>query len=249
MRADFYKEYYHLERTHWWFLARKKILRDQIEKLFEGRTDLKVLNVGAALGASSQMLQKFGDVTSLEYNKDCCIFVKEVLQLDFIHGTVTDLPFQDNFFDLVCAFDVIEHVPEDALAVTEMHRVCKPGGFTFTTVPAFKFLWSEHDLINQHVRRYTMKSYLSLFRPRKCRIHFKSYFNFWLFTPIALFRMLSSGLRKNQDSRLAKSDNQRIRAGLFSKILLRIFKSESFILKKGIPFPIGVSLMVISQKE
>jgi ubiquinone/menaquinone biosynthesis C-methylase UbiE len=249
MKAEFYQEYYHLERKNWWFLARKQILKDQIAKLFKGRTDLKILNVGAALGASTIMLENFGQVTSLEYDKSCCEFVKKELGLDFINGSITELPFKNNEFDLVCAFDVVEHVQEDALAISELHRVCKPGGYTFTTVPTFRFLWSEHDDVNEHVRRYTMKNYLSLFNAKTCYIYFKSYFNFWLFFPVAPVRILLSFLKGNKKKQAPKSDFERIKIGGLSKALYHIFKSETHLLKKGIRLPIGISLMVISKKR
>lgn len=249
MQAEYYQEYYTLERTNWWFLARKQILRDQIARLFPGATKLRILNVGAALGASTIMLQEFGEVESIEYNKDCCDFVNQSLGLNFIQGSITELPFKDNEFDLVCAFDVVEHVQEDRLAISELHRVCKRGGYTFTSVPTFKFLWSEHDVINEHVRRYTMKTYLPLFDPAVAKIYFKSYFNFFLFPPIALFRVVSSLLKRNKKKSEVKSDNSKVTNTFVSGMLYRIFKSETGFLRKGWTLPVGVSLMVITQKN
>jgi ubiquinone/menaquinone biosynthesis C-methylase UbiE len=196
MKAEYYQEYYHLERKNWWFLARKEILRDQLKSLLRGKGSLNILNVGAALGASTLMLQEFGNVTSLEYNKECCDFVKEKLGMDFINGSITELPFDDNKFDLVCAFDVVEHVEEDALAIRELHRVCKPGGYTFTTVPTFRFMWSEHDEINEHVRRYTMKSYLALFKSVGLLFILNHISIFGYFFPLLLLEFYLLFLRK-----------------------------------------------------
>jgi ubiquinone/menaquinone biosynthesis C-methylase UbiE len=248
MQADYYREYYSLERTNWWFLARKKILQDQIRKLFSNKKDLKILNVGAALGASTIMLQEFGEVTSIEYNKECCDFVNETLHLNFIQGSITELPFKENEFDLVCAFDVVEHVEDDKTAVSELHRVCKPGGYTFTTVPAFKTLWSEHDVINEHVRRYKMSNYLALFKGANAKIQFRSYYNSFLFPPVAVFRIISAALKGKATGKKPRSDNSKISNRFISASLLRIFKSETFFLKRGIRFPAGISLMVISRK-
>jgi len=250
MKAEYYKEYYHLERKNWWFLARKQLLRQQIQLVFEGKKDIRILNVGAALGASTLMLQEFGTVTSLEYDKSCCDFVRDELGMDFINGSITELPFADASFDLVCAFDVVEHVQDDLLAIAELHRVCKPGGYVFTTVPAFKTLWSEHDEINEHFRRYTMRRYLALFAPQKSAILFRSYFNFWLFPPILLVRIISNLFRKKDAP--PKSDFGKAGtsgSGAVSSLLFRIFKSESLFLKRRISLPVGVSLMVLAQKQ
>ena len=249
MQADYYKEYYELERTNWWFTARKQILRDQLIRLFPRQKNLKILNVGAALGASTILLQEFGEVVSIEYSKDCCDFVNQNLGLHFIHGSITELPFENNSFDLVCAFDVVEHVQDDLLAVRELHRVCRPGGYTFTTVPTFQALWSEHDVINEHVRRYTLRNYLALFADQPAGIQFRSYFNFFLFPPVAAFRIISSLIKKNNKASNVRSDNSKISGGFISKLLYMIFVSETNFLRKGIRFPIGISLMVISRKH
>jgi SAM-dependent methyltransferase len=229
-------------------MARKKILADQIEKLFPAGENARILNVGAAFGASTIWLQQFGTVESVEYSKECCDFVNQNLRLKFIHGSITSLPFEDEQFDLVCAFDVVEHVDEDKLAISELHRVCKPGGYVFTTVPTFRFLWSEHDIVNEHKRRYTMRNYLSLFDKGISKIWFKSFFNFFLFPPIALFRVVSSAAKSKTSKKPAQSNNSKLGDTAFSKILYRIFKSESGLLKRGIKLPVGASLMVISKK-
>src|SRR5690242_8960201 len=107
MDKGYYVEYYRLEREHWWFRARKNIIFNHIRSLTSSR-DLKILNIGAATSASSEMLSYFGEVTSLEYDKDCCEFVKRMSGKEFICASITELPFADGSFDLVCAFDVIE---------------------------------------------------------------------------------------------------------------------------------------------
>lgn len=250
MQDDYYLEYYSLERTNWWFMARERIFRDQLTKLFPpDALPIRILNVGAAWGATSILLQEFGEVTSVESNKDCCDYLNQHLRLPCIKGSIPTLPFEDDTFDLVCAFDVVEHVREDQLAMAEFHRVCKPAGYTFTTVPAFKALWSEHDIVNGHVRRYTMRKYLALFDPHHCRIVFTSYFNSFLFPFIAGFRIISTLLKDKNRTSPFKPDHSRVKNNLVCQLLYRIFKSETFFLKRRIPFPLGVSLLVISEKS
>jgi 16S rRNA A1518/A1519 N6-dimethyltransferase RsmA/KsgA/DIM1 with predicted DNA glycosylase/AP lyase activity len=84
MDKNYYTEYFELERSHWWFLARKEILATQVSKLFGSNQSIRILNIGAATGASSQMLQAFGEVTSVEYEKDCIAFVQEKLDLHLV---------------------------------------------------------------------------------------------------------------------------------------------------------------------
>ncbi|PZR25932.1 MAG: hypothetical protein DI538_26915 [Azospira oryzae] len=244
MRAEYISAYYTLERENWWFLARAVILRDQLKRQYTGRNDLRILNIGAAFGASTVMLQEFGTVVSVEYNPECFAFLRAQLKLDVVQASITDLPFPDADFDLVCAFDVVEHVADHEAAVQEMFRVCRTGGQVFATVPAFQWLWSPHDVLNEHHRRYNKKQFLSLFGSMSILFH--SYFNFFLFPPTALFRLLFSG--KTKSEQLAVSDNQRFSGPFLSRWLYRIFRSETQWLRKGRRFPFGVSIMVMASK-
>ena len=248
MDKNYYKEYYHLERGHWWFRARADILMGHIDKVFSGRKDLKILNIGVATGRSSELLMQFGEVISVEYDKDCFDFVKKTLDIPIVNGSILELQFDDEQFDLVCAFDVIEHVMDDHLAVSEMRRVCKKGGIMCVTVPAFMFLWSEHDVVNHHFRRYTAPILRGVFGKTDTNI-FHSYFNFWLFFPIALFRILSKLIPSRKTSEEASSDFGVLNDGFTNKIFYQIFKSENFFLKKFIKLPVGVSILSTWRKE
>lgn len=249
MDSNYYIEYFTLERNHWWFKARLNILRSQVST-FSLSPDAKILNIGIATGATSEMLEAFGKVKSSEYDKACFDFVKEKLpQLDIDNGSILELPYADNSYDLVCAFDVIEHVENDALAVSEMLRVCKPGGFVFVTVPAFEFLWSEHDEVNHHFRRYTKRQLKKLFK-EKSEIKFSSYFNFLLFSPIAGFRILSRLLPKKffRKKNEAGSDFSVYQPGFTQSLFYRIMLSENSLLKRKIGLPFGVSIMIAAKK-
>ena len=77
MDSNYYKVYFDLERNHWWFLARNEIIRSQVEELFQAKgRALKIINVGVATGASSEILANFGEVTSIEYEQDCIDYTK-----------------------------------------------------------------------------------------------------------------------------------------------------------------------------
>lgn len=248
MEKDYYKDYYHLERSHWWFKARADILMSHIHKVLGGRRDLKILNIGVATGYSSELLAQFGDVMSVEYDKDCFTFVKNTLDIPIINASILDLPFDDEQYDLVCAFDVIEHVIDDHLAVAEMRRVCRTGGIMCVTVPAFMFLWSEHDIINHHYRRYTAPILRGVFGKTDKNI-FHSYFNFWLFFPIALFRLISKIFSSKKSPDEASSDFGVLNDGFTNRLFYRIFKSENTFLKRLIALPVGVSILSTWRKE
>ena len=249
MNQAYYKEYYHIEREHWWFVVRNQIIMTHLRGTLSNQRPLKILNVGIATGHTSELLAEFGAVKSVEYDQACFEFTRaEVPSLDLIQGSILELPFENNSYDLVCALDVIEHVEDHKLAVQEMQRVCKPSGTVCVTVPAFEFLWNQHDEVNHHVRRYTRPLLESLFK-NNGKITFSSYFNFWLFFPIAGFRLLSKILplhkRKVEE---AGSDFTVMNGSVFQKLFYIIFKSENIFITNNVQLPVGVSLLLTWKK-
>jgi len=254
MDKNYYKEYYHLERNHWWFKARMEILESMIvNKINPDKAQpLRILNVGAATGASSQMLEQFGEVTSLEYDKDCCAFLAEKVGIQALNASVLELPFEDNSFDLVCCFDVIEHVEDDDTAVQEMQRVMSKAGHLFITVPAFMFLWSHHDEVNHHHRRYTRPQLLSVVDKKGLKVKKATYFNFFTYFPIALYRLaFSKRDKQNKQSEESTGSDFEVMNGAswVNTLLYKVFRTEKWLLRRNLAFPVGVSIMTLLQKE
>jgi SAM-dependent methyltransferase len=245
MDRQYYKQYYSLEREHWWFVVRSALIRQCLQMNLPANRKLKILNIGIATGATSHMLEYFGTVTSSEYDHETCRFVKEELGMEVIQASITDLPFEDNFFDLVCAFDVIEHVEEDAIGVSEMKRVCKTDGFIAITVPADMALWSQHDVINHHFRRYTLPEINELMKKTGLFVSYVSYFNSILYPPVLLVRKLKNIFGRHKKP---SSDFDMLLPGWVNNILKWIFSIEKIWFgKKKVPF--GVSLMWLGQKK
>jgi SAM-dependent methyltransferase len=248
MNESYYREYYHLERANWWFKVRAQIIMQHLKKVLKNKNEIKILNIGAATGRTTELLSQFGKVISLEYDKECCEFVKTQLKIDIINGSILELPFENNTFDLVCAFDVIEHVENDAAGVKEMKRVCKPGGIICITVPAFMQLWSHHDVVNEHYRRYAMSGLLKLFKDDNGHIIYKTYFNSILFIPIYLFRLLSKIIPDKFIRKGAGSDFTVFKEeSLVNKVFYSIFNFEKKLMAV-VTFPFGVSLLLSYSK-
>ncbi len=252
MDPAYYSEYYRNEREHWWFRARESILRGQLQRARRlGRipSRAKILNIGAATGRSSEWLAEFGDVTSLEYDADCCRLTRERTGLDIVEGSILELPWPDASFDLACAFDVIEHVEDHVLAAREMRRVVRPEGMLFVTVPACSYLWGEHDAINHHFRRYSLRELRRLFQD--CEIVNCCGFNSLLFAPIAahrLTRRLIDAVRPRRE-RTLQSDFNRSRFPFLDPMLEGLFRAERGWLDHGYGPPWGVSAMLIATRR
>ena len=248
MEHSYYKEYYELERHHWWFVAREKIITNYIKKLIQKgelpNSNLSILNVGCGPGRSSEYLSNFGKVTSIEYDEFCCEFACQKTGLEIINGSITELPFQNDFFDLVCAFDVVEHVEDDQLAVSELKRVTKKGALVLITVPAFMSLWSHHDVINHHFRRYKLQQVTQLFeKVNDGQRVFVTYFNFFLFPLIYSIRKVSNVLKLGKNRSGSGSDFEAFKPGILNTLFYKIMFFESKFVNKKIQFPFGVSLL------
>ncbi len=232
-----YKDY---EKYHWWFLARKRILLETIRwGVGDKIQNRKLLNVGSASGTSSKWLKEFGEVISVDISRFLCIEAKKNLSESVVCGALPNLPFKNQAFEVICAFDTIEHVKEYKSSVAELHRILKPEGLLFVTVPALKALWGSHDVINHHIKRFEKSELLKLFSCFKIlRI---TYFNFFLFPFIYLFRLY-------EKIRPQKKTNFEMTGKGLSQIFYYIFVLEKVFLSKGVKFPIGVSLLVVAQK-
>jgi 2-polyprenyl-3-methyl-5-hydroxy-6-metoxy-1,4-benzoquinol methylase len=247
MDRQFLDDYFKMEREHWWFRVREGIILDQFRSSVYKGESMEILNVGAATGRSSEMLEPFGNIQSIEYDEPSFQFCRDELKMKIDQGSITELPYPDNAYDCVCAFDVVEHVEDHQKAMSELFRVCKPGGKIFITVPAFMSLWSNHDVVNHHFRRYRKQQMLDLFSANGGRLLRSTYFNFFLFIPIFLVRSLQRIFTRKKQKEL-KPDNDMIESGFINTIFHSIFSFERSLLKK-MSFPFGVSLMVVWEKK
>ena len=247
MDRSFLDDYFKMEREHWWFRVREGIILDQFRSMIYKAKPLNILNVGAATGRSSEMLESFGQIQSIEYDQPSYQFCRDVLKMKIDQGSITELPYPDNAYDCVCAFDVVEHVEDHQKAISELFRVCKPGGKIFITVPAFMSLWSNHDVVNHHFRRYRKQQMLDLFSANGGRLLRTTYFNFFLFMPIFMVRSVQRIFSRKKQEEL-KPDNDMIESGLINTIFQSIFSFERSLLKK-MNFPFGVSLMLVWEKQ
>ncbi|MFE6646460.1 class I SAM-dependent methyltransferase [Nocardioides sp. NPDC057772] len=134
---------------YWWYRARTRIL-ETVMKPYVG-TPRRLLDVGSADGPSVTWLEGTAEHhVSLDVDP-------RGLAAGGVCGSATGLPFADGSFDVVAAFDVIEHCEPEATALAEITRVLAPGGRFLMSVPAYDWAWTSHDDHNHHHRRYTRR--------------------------------------------------------------------------------------------
>ena len=161
--------------------------------------------------------------------------------VDIKSGSLPDnLPNFTHNFDLICLFDVLEHIKEDDRSLKKIYSLLNPNGFIFITVPAHQWLWSEIDELVEHVRRYSKKELKKKIFNAGFELKKISFFNFFLF-PLAVLARLTSKLFKKQALGLS------IPIKIINDCLYYIFSSEKRFLKR-INFPLGLSLICVARK-
>ena len=186
MKRDQIENMANLEETHWWFQERRAI----IARAIKGTPPSHALDIGAGAGGNTAVLEAAGwRATALEFS-DAGVELARARGLDVVQGDAREIPFPDDYFGLVVAYDVLEHIQEDDKVVAEIARVVRPSGRVLIAVPADPKLWSAHDDAVGHVRRYTRDQLVALFDDDRFQIDDVRSWNV-LLRPVVAFRRKS----------------------------------------------------------
>lgn len=243
MESSTYEAEAHIEKSHWWFTGRRELFSEEISKL-NLSVDSNILDVGTSTGTNLRMLRElnYTKYVGLDFSHDAIRFCREKGLGEVVKGDIKKLPFPDEVFDLVLATDIIEHIDDDAKAVSEISRVLKTDGHALITVPAFMALWGLQDDVSHHQRRYRLHQLLALISKSGLKTKKSHYFNFLLFAPIwvarKIIRMCNLKL---------KSENQ-LNSPLINWILKKVFAVDIKLAKTLKP-PFGVSILALAKKE
>ena len=168
-----------------------------------------ILDVGCGTGSMLPLLGRFGAAQGVDTEPKAIELCHErgLTAARLYDGS--RLPFDDAEFDVACAFDVIEHIPDDVAALRDMARVVRPGGRLVLTVPAFPFLWGPQDEISHHERRYTRATLRAAVAAAGADLRHMSFFNTLLFPPIAAVRVLRPARPQASSSPTSRSPRRR----------------------------------------
>lgn len=236
---------YNAEEKHFWFIARKEFIFQQMKNIIDMSS--KIIEIGAGTGNVSRYLKQNGfenisvgemHLNGLKYAKGYGI--KECYQFNLLNT-----PFE-NEFDTVCMFDVLEHIEDDNSALQNIYKSLTKNGNIVLTVPSHKWLWNRDDAIAGHKTRYTKKELIDKLQTNGFEILKARYF-FIAITPLLYLRTIlnkdDKSNIKNEEFNIDMSMNP-----LLSNILLFVSRIENKI-SNFLPNLFGGSLFVIARKK
>lgn len=240
MEATIYREMSDLENHHWWFLGRRRILGRVLDSL-QLPPDARVLEAGCGTGGNLALLARYGRLAAFELDDEARSLANARGIVEVQPGRLPDeMPF-DEPFDLIVLPDVLEHVEDDNGALRALAERLAPGGRLLLTVPAFDFLWSHHDVVHHHFRRYTRGRLVPQVERAGLRVAYAGYFNTFLFPVVCFARWVNRVLGRREGSDFS------VPAPWVNGCLKNVFAAERWLVPRW-RLPFGVSLLIIAER-
>ncbi len=244
MRPEIYRQMSEDETRHWWFCARREIISSLIERHL-GNGEHRILDAGCGTGGNLPMLGRFGQVTGVEMDQYAAQMAREKKVANIVEGYLPNhFPIAaDERFDLIVSLDVLEHIDDDVASLRRLRENLAAGGRMVVTVPAFPWLWSAHDKVHHHKRRYTRDELRSKIESVGLKVGYISYYNSLLFPAAAMVRGLQR-LRGRSQNKDEPQVDVSMPAGWLNRILYGLFIVEKYLIGR-ITFPFGLSLVAV----
>jgi ubiquinone/menaquinone biosynthesis C-methylase UbiE len=232
-----------LEEHHWWYRGRREVLT-QLLRGISLPPGARILDAGCGSGRNMVDFARLGTVTGVEISDASVVRAREREIGEVVQCSITELPFADGSFDLAFCLDVIEHIEDDRRAMTELYRVVAPGGTLVVMVPAYQWLWSEHDVINHHERRYSAGTLRAPATEAGWQQLRTTYFNGLLLPVAIVHRRLT---RRSHLVGEPVSDLHRTGEPL-NTLLEWPLRLEARLIGMGVRIPVGLSLAAVFNK-
>ncbi len=234
-------EMYAVESTHWWYAGKralfKRLLRDRLS-----RAPLRILDTGCGTGAVAVDFGAYGRVCACDRSRDALAFARTRGVTTIVASDAAEVPFAAECFDLVLAFDVIEHVDDDLRMLTDLMRVTRRGGAIAIHVPAWPSLWSHHDEVLEHKRRYTRRGLRALIEAAGLELEYLGWTSASIFLPAVAMRLLRRFLASDESGQDLFALPGPLNASMYG-----VYRLEAEVAARtGLPF--GLSLAAIAAR-
>lgn len=250
MESTFYEDYYRHENGHWWFRWRYELITKLVRGL-KTNDDFRILDAGCGTGQMTKKLETIGHAIGLDSAQEAIDYARSRGVERLVRGSITAPPFAHGAFDCVLALDVIEHVDDDMGILTSLYQVIKPGGHLIITVPAFNALWSEHDEINHHKRRYRSPQLRHLIAEAGFEVDRVTYCNTALYLPVLVTRKAKNLWRALSRQRPGEHRPLQSDLGDYPKpindALFTLMCAETKLMDR-MDMPFGVSILAVARR-
>lgn len=230
------------DSTHWWYRARREILTDYLARYGGLALGSRILEIGCGTGHNLAMLAQHGSVEAIEIDAAAGAIASKRLGRPVTNAPLPELPgIERGAYDLIAVLDVVEHIEDDVAALKAMAQCLKPGGKILITVPAHQWMWSAHDVVNHHYRRYSKATLAAVIDRAGLSHHGLRWFNSLLFPAAVAARIAGrvTGKNDSDDSPPATPLNT-----AFEKI----FSLERHLLGR-LPLPPGLSIITLASQD
>jgi SAM-dependent methyltransferase len=190
-----YDRFFELEERHFWRIAKRRLVLEWLARYRPGRENLRILDVGGACSLITRELGRFGTVECIEADAATVEFARERLGVNIRQGSFPDVALEGRF-DAITMLDVLEHIEDDLAALRAARRLLKDGGLLLVTVPALRWLWSDHDVALHHYRRYLRRELAAILERAGFEVERCSYYTSLLLPFLTLQRL--AGRLKNR---------------------------------------------------
>jgi SAM-dependent methyltransferase len=233
------------EGDHFWFRGFRWFLAPVISDRAAGRRDLRLIDCGCGTGSNLALLMPHGRTFAFDLTALGSARARVHTGAPSVRADITRIPFASGVFDMATAFDVLQCVPGDVEAVSEMTRIVKPGGLVILTVAAYEFLGGDHAESWNEVRRYTPATVRALVERAGLRVERVSFLFASVFPLFLAARTWQRLLRRFRGPRFEADIT--VPPGPLNAVLTWLVSGEARLARR-LSMPIGSSLLVVAVK-
>jgi SAM-dependent methyltransferase len=242
MHDAFFDELYSREKTHWWFLCRRRLAAESLRS-YRVKMPARILDMGCGTGAMLDELPRLGTAFGLDISTTALNYCRSRGHRRLALGVGEGLPYRASAFDGVVSLDVIEHIDNDAGTMQNLFRICADSAVVVITVPATPWLWTTRDDRLLHKRRYTRTGLIAVARAAGFDVVKCSYYCVFFFPIVAAVVLFNRALGRKPD---VKDDVPSVNP-LLNRIFRELLLVEQWLMR-WVNYPFGVSLFCVLRK-
>lgn len=247
MEQNEYKKMYDLESTYWWYVGRRSIIEEVLKKYVAGFSYNYLLDLGCGTGINFDIFKKFANhVVGIDNSSEALYYAHQRGFATTRLANIAKLDYADSSIGIITILDVLEHLPNEETVLREVSRILGPEGLLIITVPAYQFLWSEHDIALYHERRYTAGSIRSILEKNNFQIIKLSYIISFLLPLIISYRVLRGVV--NIFYKSAPKTSHVILPATINNFFIFLLRTEAKLIRR-FSLPAGTSILVVAKKK